>query len=406
MVQNRMCNKIAVIGIGYVGLPLLEALGANEQNEVFGFDISKERVSQVRSELASLGKHYMVTSRLSDIASANVYIITVPTPTDQQNKPDLTCLLDACKAVASVLSHRDVVIFESTVYPTMTEDVCIPLIEKSSGLCAGLDFYFGYSPERINIGDPDHTLNNTIKIVAGCDSNTTERIATIYESIKGLRVDRAVSIKVAEAAKLMENTQRDILIAFANEYSEFCAKIGSSIEDVIATASSKWNFAQVYPGLVGGHCISIDPYYLLKKAADIGISLPLVMQARRVNEDKASKVAQRLVDELRKRGFSESKQQVLILGFAYKKNCSDIRNTKVACLARELENRGCVVHIYDPLVDRAAAEKKYGISMVDKAEIQAYRYQALLVAVHHDQFKDMTLDIGLHTITIEIEQLL
>lgn len=406
IVQNKMCNRIAVIGIGYVGLPLLEAFGTNEQNEVFGYDVSEERVSQVRSQLTSLGKHYMVTNSLKDIASANIYIITVPTPTDQQNKPDLTCLLDACKAVGSVLSYSDIVIFESTVYPTMTEDVCIPLIEKSTGLCAGLDFYFGYSPERINIGDPDHTINNTIKIVAGCDMNTTERIASIYESIKGLRVHRAVSIKVAEAAKLMENTQRDILIAFANEYSEFCDKIGISIEDVIATASSKWNFAQVYPGLVGGHCISVDPYYLLEKARNIEISLPLVMQARMVNEGKASKVAQRLIDELWKRGVSESKQKVLILGFAYKKNCSDIRNTKVACLARELENRGCIVHIHDPLVDRSIVEKEYGIKVVDKSEIQSYRYQAILVAVHHDQFQDIPHYIGRSTITIEIEQLL
>ena len=403
-----MHNRIAVIGIGYVGFPLLKALGTNDKNSVIGYDISKSRVGQVRHELVLAGKTNIVTTEIGDIQSANIYIITVPTPTDKNNKPDISCLIEACKTVASVINKGDLIIIESTVYPSMTEDVCIPIIESFSGLKSILDFRFGYSPERMNVGDLEHTITNTTKVVAGCDEVTTEKIAEIYESIPNLIVEKAKSIKVAEAAKLMENTQRDILITFANEYAEFCSKIGISIYDVIKAASTKWNFARVYPGLVGGHCIGVDSYYLLKKANDLGISLPLVTQARNINDNMASKVARRLIDEINITDKCDTKPVILILGFSYKKNCADIRNTKVADLVFELESRGCDVHIYDPLVDKNDVEYQYKVKMMTIDELVKIRYDAVLEAVHHDIFNDISLHTELRNCSIiyKIDQLL
>lgn len=260
----------------------------------------------------------------------------------------------------------------------------------------------------MNVGDLEHTITNTIKVVAGCDDVTTEKIAEIYESIPNLIVEKAKSIKVAEAAKLMENTQRDILIAFANEYAEFCSKIGISIYDVIKAASTKWNFARVYPGLVGGHCIGVDSYYLLKKANDLGISLPLVTQARNINDNMASKVARRLIDEINITDKCDTKPVILILGFSYKKNCADIRNTKVADLVFELESRGCDVHIYDPLVDKNDVEYQYKVKMMTIDELVKIRYDAVLEAVHHDIFNDISLHTELRNCSIiyKIDQLL
>lgn len=403
-----MHNRIAIIGIGYVGFPLLKALETNDKNSVIGYDISKSRVMQVKHELVLAGKTNIVTTEIGDIQSANIYIITVPTPTDKNNKPDISCLIDACKTVASVINKGDLIIFESTVYPSMTEDVCIPIIESLSELKSIFDFRFGYSPERMNVGDLEHTITNTIKVVAGCDDMTTEKIAKIYESIPNLIVEKATSIKVAEAAKLMENTQRDILIAFANEYADFCSKIGISIHDVIKAASTKWNFAKVYPGLVGGHCIGVDSYYLLKKANDLGISLPLVTQARNINENMASKVARRLVNKINTTDKCDTKPVILILGFSYKKNCGDIRNTKVADLVYELENRGCQVYIYDPVVDKNEVEYLYKVKMTTIDELVKIRYHAVLEAVHHDIFNDILLHTELRNCSIiyKIDQLL
>lgn len=384
-----MHNRIAIIGIGYVGLPLLKAFGSNQNNFVIGYDISDDRVFRVRHELETEGKCLKVTANIADLSSVNVYVITVPTPIDESNNPDISCLRNACKTVASIIKKDDIVIFESTVYPGMTEEICIPLIESASKLQAASDFFFGYSPERINVGDTSHDIYNTIKIVAGCDTKTTDIIADIYETIPDLKIEKVSSIKVAEAAKLMENTQRDILIAFANEYAEFCSKVGISIYDVINAASTKWNFANVYPGLVGGHCIAVDPYYLLRKGADLGVSLPLVAQARSVNEAKPSKVALRFVDKLRNIETVKTIQAILILGLSYKKNCSDIRNTKVVQLVRELERYGYQIYVCDPLVDRNIAEKQYKIQMVTTDELKNKKVQAVLEVVHHDIFKDM-----------------
>lgn len=401
-----MQNRIAIIGIGYVGLPLLEAFGANKSNTVLGYDISEDRVIQVRHILDKKGKNFQVTTSPKDLLSANVYIITVPTPIDANYKPDITCLKEACQIVASAIKNNDIVVFESTVYPGMTEDVCIPIIEALSGLRAGADFCYGYSPERINVGDSCHNISNTTKIVAGCDVTTTENIAEIYGSIPNLKVETVASIKVAEAAKLMENTQRDILIAFANEYAEFCSKMGISIYDVINAASTKWNFAQVYPGLVGGHCIGVDPYYLLQKSEELGVSMSLVSQARHINEAKASKAAKRFVERIRSLEKENAIMTILILGFSYKKNCADIRNTKVVDLVRELECYGYHVYVCDPLVDKAQTEKQYNIQMITVEELVNTVYQAVLEVVHHDIFDNMHLNSTSLSKHFKIEQFL
>lgn len=399
-------NKIAIIGVGYVGLPLLEAFSANKNNEVRGYDISDERINNVRQEFVNSDKHIFLTSNVDDITSSNIYIVTVPTPIDKNNKPDLTCLSDACSMLSHIVKKKDVVIFESTVYPTMTENFCIPIIEAKTKIQAGKDFLYGYSPERINIGDPKHTIRNSIKIVAGCNEQATIKIADIYKSIPGLKVETVASIRVAEAAKLMENTQRDLLIAFANEYSEFCSQIGINIDDVIAAASTKWNFSKVYPGLVGGHCISVDPYYLLQKAHNIGLSLPLVSMARNVNENKVIKVVEQFVKRLQNLDTPTENKKILILGFSYKKNCADIRNTKIANLVKGIEDYGYDVDVYDPLVNKYAAEKMYGIRLVTKKEFTHCQYIGILEAVHHDVFQNMNIDNSISNYYLKIEQLL
>ncbi len=399
-------NKIAIIGVGYVGLPLLEAFNINKNNEVRGYDISKDRINNIRHRFVNSNTQLLLTSNIDDIASSNIYIVTVPTPIDEDNKPDLTCLSNVCKMLGHIVKKDDIIVFESTVYPTMTENYCIPMIEAETNLQAGIDFLYGYSPERINIGDSEHTIRNSIKIVAGCDEQTTIKIADVYKSIPGLKVKMVDCIKVAEAAKLMENTQRDILIAFANEYSDFCTQIGININDVIAAASTKWNFSQVYPGLVGGHCISVDPYYLLQKASDIGLSLPLVSTARMINENKASKVVDRFVEKLRDTDIPTENNKILIVGFSYKKNCADIRNTKVVNLVKGFENYGYKVDIYDPLVNKTAAENMYDIHFVTKEDLENHQYVGILEAVHHDLFLNLHFDDSISKLILKIEQLL
>ena len=399
-------NKIAIIGVGYVGLPLMEAFSANKSNEIKGYDISTDRINNIRRRFASYNSHLFLTSNIDDIASSNIYIVTVPTPVNDDHTPDLTPVEGASRILGQNLTKGSIVVFESTVYPTMTENYCIPIIEAGNKLQAGKDFLYGYSPERINIGDSEHTIRNSIKIVAGCDEQTTIKIADIYKSIPGLKVKTVASIKVAEAAKLMENTQRDILIAFANEFSDFCRKIDININDVIAAASTKWNFSQVYPGLVGGHCISVDPYYLLQKAYDIGVSLPLVSTARMVNENKASKVVNKFVEMLHNTDTSTENNKILIVGFSYKKNCADIRNTKVANLVKGVESYGYKVDVFDPLVNKRDAEKMYGIHFVTKEELTHYQYRGILEAVHHDVFQNLHFDDSISKIIFKIEQLL
>lgn len=398
--------KIAIIGVGYVGLPLLEAFNINKHNKVRGYDISEERINTVRQKLVNSDIRLLLTSNINEIASSNVYIVTVPTPIDKHDRPDVTCLSDVCSKLGDIVKENDIIIFESTVYPTMTEDYCIPMIEAKTKLQAGKNFFYGYSPERVNVGDSKHTLTKTIKIVAGCDEQTTKKIANNYKTIPGLKVETVANIKVAEAAKLMENTQRDILIAFANEYSDFCTQIGVDINDVIAAAATKWNYSQVYPGLVGGHCISVDPYYLLQKASDIGMALPLVSMARKVNENKVSKVVDRFLKRLRDLDATTENKKILIIGFAYKKNSADIRNTKVANIVKELTTHGYKVDVYDPLVNKNAAEEMYGIHLVTKEEYTHSHYIGILEAVPHDAFQNLNIDNSISNLTLKIEQLL
>lgn len=347
----------------------------------------------------------VVTSKLEDIAQCCIYIVTVPTPVDKNDKPDPSALCDACTKISHYIKKGDIVVFESTIFPGATEELCVPILEENSNLRLG-EFKVGYSPERINFGDSIHQLHNTPKVISASDKKTLGILFKLYSSIIDENIIKASSIKVAEAAKMYENVQRDVLIGLANEYSEFCKIIGIDIHEVTKCSSSKWNFAMVLPGLVGGHCISVDPYYLLQKASDVGISLPIVSQARKTNEAKASYVALRFVKQIQNLSISDSRHKILILGFSYKKNCSDIRNTKVVKLVQEIEHYGFCVDVYDPLVDKVIVERSYGIHMLSGNEICCANYVAILEVVHHDIFVEFKMNDDGASNIFKIEQFL
>ena len=406
-------SNICVVGLGYVGLPLFCLLSS--KYKCYGYDNDNNRIRTLvkgydskccisHKTISNTVSRSMVTSNWEDVAHCNIYIITVPTPIDHNNKPDVSALRDVCINISHLLKKDDIVIFESTVYPGATEELCVSILETHSNLRLG-EFKVGYSPERINVGDDIHQLHNTPKIVSASDKNTLDVLYTLYSSIIDKSVVKATSIKIAEAAKMYENVQRDVLIGLANEYSNFCRAIGIDIHEVTKCSSSKWNFSAVYPGLVGGHCIGVDPYYLIQKASDIGIPLPLISQARITNEEKSSQVARRFVEQVLTLEVTEPEQKVLILGVSYKKNCADIRNTKVVNLVREIEKYGYLVDVYDPLVDKVAVEELYNIHLIAKSEFCLANYRAILEVVHHDIFND--LHVGSNSSSIlTIEQFL
>ncbi len=396
---NKLINKekkVAVIGLGYVGLPL--ALEFAAKVPVIGYDINEQRLEQMRrgedpcGELpgeAFAGKEIEFTSSLEKLAEATFYIVAVPTPIDKNNKPDLSPLLGATRTIAKVLKRGDYVVYESTVYPGCTEEDCVPVLEQLSGLKAVEDFKVGYSPERINPGEKVHTLPNTIKIVSGCDEESLDLIAKVYELVVKPGVHRAPSIKVAEAAKIIENTQRDVNIALMNELSIIFSRVGINTYDVLEAAGTKWNFLRFYPGLVGGHCIGVDPYYLVHKAAEKKYHPQIISAGRFINDTMGGYIAKKLVKRLISLGVGSVGSRYLVLGITFKENVADIRNTKVMDIVNELKDYGCMVDVADPRADRDEVMREYGIDLVDFNEIKKNYYNAVVVAVAHDEYRGL-----------------
>lgn len=383
-------KKIAIVGLGYVGLPL--AMGFADKLSVIGYDINEERLAKLREgidpngELASsqlVGKDIEFTSSADKLREASFYIIAVPTPIDQHNEPDLTPLLTATRTVASVLKKGDYVVYESTVYPGCTEEDCVPLLEEISGMVYKQDFKVGYSPERINPGDKVHTLQNTVKIVSGCDDEALSEIRQIYGLIIEAGLHQAPSIRVAEAAKIIENTQRDVNIALMNELSIIFDRMGINTYDVLEAAGTKWNFLHFYPGLVGGHCIGVDPYYLVHKAKELQYHSKMINSGRFVNDSMGRYIAKKIVKKVLGLGKNILHARVLVMGMTFKENVSDIRNSKVVDMVREFIDFGAVVDVVDPYASPAAVKQEYGIELKEQPEGV---YDAIVVAVAHKDY--------------------
>lgn len=384
-------HRIAVIGLGYVGLPI--ALAFARQFRVIGFDISKARVDMMRQgedpsrELdanAFQDRDIHFTADVADLKEAHFFIVTVPTPVDEHNVPDLSYVLSASQMVGSALKRGDTVVYESTVYPGCTEEDCLPILEKVSGLKLGRDFKLGYSPERINPGDKEHTITRITKVVSGNDQEALERIAAVYGAIIEPRVFKAKSIKAAEAAKVIENTQRDLNIALMNELAIIFDKMGISTHDVLAAAGTKWNFLKFFPGLVGGHCIGVDPYYLTHKAQQFGYSPEVILSGRRVNNNMPAYIAKKLTQTLLQLGKNPSQCKVLIMGLTFKEDVADIRNSKVADLAREIMGYSVHVHLVDPHASPNEVAHEYKLTLIEEP---AGNYDAIIVAVAHAAYR-------------------
>lgn len=387
--------KIAIIGLGYVGLPLAVEFG--KKVPVMGFDIHQKRIDELQSgqdhtlevspkELKQ-ATHLSYTTNLQQLADCNFFIVTVPTPIDEFKQPDLTPLVKASESIARVLKKGDVVVYESTVYPGATEEVCIPVLEKNSGLKFNQDFYAGYSPERINPGDKLHRVTNILKITSGSTPAVADYVDQVYNLVIEAGTHKAASIKVAEAAKVIENTQRDVNIALINELALIFNKMGIDTEAVLQAAGTKWNFLPFRPGLVGGHCIGVDPYYLTHKAQAIGYHPEIILAGRRLNDGMGAYVVTQLVKAMLKKRIQVEDAKVLILGLSFKENCPDIRNTRIIDIVNELKEYHTQIDVYDPWVDAAEAEHEYGISPVQALENG--KYDAVILAVAHHQFKDM-----------------
>lgn len=393
--------KIAVIGLGYVGLPLAVEFG--KKHPVIGFDINQSRIDELNSgtdhtlevsnnELAS-AKQLQFSSDINDLAECNFYIVTVPTPIDEYKQPDLTPLVKASTAIGSVLKEGDIVVYESTVYPGATEEVCIPELERSSGLIFNEDFFAGYSPERINPGDKEHRVTNILKVTAGSTPEVADLVDDVYNLIITAGTHKAPSIKVAEAAKVIENTQRDVNIALINELAVIFNKMGIDTEAVLTAAGTKWNFLPFRPGLVGGHCIGVDPYYLTHKAQAIGYNPEIILAGRRLNDSMGEYVVTQLVKTMIKKRIQVEGAKVLILGLSFKENCPDVRNTKVIDIVDELKEYNINVDVYDPWVDADEAEQEYGISPInDLANLKTNNYDGIILAVAHQQFIEMGVE--------------
>jgi UDP-N-acetyl-D-galactosamine dehydrogenase len=384
--------KVAIVGLGYVGLPLAVALA--RKHDVVGFDISRQRIADLKQGRDStnevtadeLGKAKLrITDEPSDLSGRDVFIVTVPTPIDQANRPDFTAVLKACDIVGPALSKGAIVVFESTVFPGVTEEICAPALERASGLKAGVDFKLGYSPERINPGDRAHPIEKIVKVVAGQDAGTLDTLAELYGSIIEAGVHRAPSIKVAEAAKAIENTQRDLNIALMNEVATICHLLGIRTRDVLDAAGTKWNFLNFYPGLVGGHCIGVDPYYLTAKAEQLGYQPEVILSGRRINDRMGAYLAQCVVKLIASSGQSIINARVGILGFTFKENVPDIRNSKVIDVYRELKDFGIEPIVHDARADGEAVREEYGIELAPLDEFKGLR--ALIYAVAHDEYR-------------------
>ena len=385
-------TRIAVIGLGYVGLPLAVEFG--KKYDTVGYDIRQARVAElqggrdstleVSAEELAASPRLAFASELEAIRGCNVYIVTVPTPIDAAKRPDLTPLVKASQAIGSVLKKGDVVVYESTVYPGCTEEVCVPLLEQASGLVFNRDFHCGYSPERINPGDKLHRVTNILKVTSGSTPETADFVDALYGSIITAGTHKASSIKVAEAAKVIENTQRDVNIALINELALIFNKLGIDTLEVLEAAGTKWNFLPFRPGLVGGHCISVDPYYLTHKAQEIGYHPEVILAGRRINDGMGAHVAVQVVRLMARKGINPVGARVLVLGLAFKENCPDLRNTRVVDIIGELAGFQAKVAVYDPWVDAAEAEHEYGITPIREPKVG--EYDAIVLAVGHAQF--------------------
>ena len=390
--------KIAIIGLGYVGLPLAVEFG--KIFETIGFDINKHRVKELLAgndstfeiESYQLQKAIKLsyTTDIKDIQNCNIFIVTVPTPIDEHKKPDLTLLINASKTVGKLLKKDDIVIYESTVYPGVTEEVCVPILEQYSDLKFNQDFFCGYSPERINPGDKEHRLTNIIKITSGSTPKIAEKVDALYKTIVTAGTYKTSSIKVAEAAKVIENTQRDVNIALINELSIIFSKLNINTEEVLIAAESKWNFLPFRPGLVGGHCIGVDPYYLTHKAIGVGYYPEMILAGRRINDDMGKYVATQVIQLMTESHIHVIDSNVLIMGLAFKENCPDIRNTRVVDLIEEFNGFNCNVDVHDPWLDKVEVQQKYGITLVEKPRKRFY--DAIILAVAHNQFKELGVE--------------
>jgi UDP-N-acetyl-D-glucosamine/UDP-N-acetyl-D-galactosamine dehydrogenase len=391
----NMKNKIALIGLGYVGLPLAVEFG--KKFETIGFDINEARVQELQQgkdhtlevepdELKQAMK-LSYTTNPDEIRDCNIYIVTVPTPIDKHKRPDLTPLIKSSETIGKLLGKNDIVIYESTVYPGATVEVCVPILEHQSGLEFNQDFYCGYSPERINPGDKEHRVTTIMKVTSGSTPEIADKIDELYKSIITAGTYKASSIKVAEAAKVIENTQRDINIALINELALIFHKLNIDTEEVLKAAGSKWNFLPFRPGLVGGHCIGVDPYYLTHKAIEVGYHPEIILAGRRLNDSMASYVVEQVTKLMNNKRIHVVDANVLIMGFTFKENCPDLRNTRVVDLITELENVNCKVDVYDPWIDKVEAKREYDIMPIDVPATG--KYDTIILAVAHDEFKKM-----------------
>jgi UDP-N-acetyl-D-galactosamine dehydrogenase len=392
---NLKDTRLAIVGLGYVGLPLAVEFG--KKYETTGFDINRGRIDELRrgvdntleldaAELADAGR-LSYSSDLADIAGCNVYIVTVPTPIDQAKRPDLTPLVKASESLGKVLSRGDIVVYESTVYPGCTEEVCVPILERVSGLKFNEDFFAGYSPERINPGDKQHRVTSILKVTSGSTPETADFVDALYGSVITAGTHKASSLKVAEAAKVIENTQRDLNIALVNDLAILFNKLGIDTLEVLQAAGTKWNFLPFRPGLVGGHCIGVDPYYLTHKAQEVGHHPDVILAGRRTNDSMGPYVASEVIRLMVRKGINPVKARVLVLGLAFKENCPDLRNTRVVDIVGALRGYNAHVDVHDPWVNSAEAQHEYGLTPIENPEHGSY--DAVIVAVGHKEFVAM-----------------
>ena len=393
---HALNRVISVTGLGYVGLPLAVAFGMKFRT--IGYDVKPERIQELRAGRDRTGEvseedvgscRVEFTDNLEDLRVANFHVVAVPTPVDAAKRPDLRPVLNASESVGRILKRGDLVVYESTVYPGLTEEECIPVLEEVSNLRAGVDFKVGYSPERINPGDKEHCFRRITKVVSGQDQETLDTVAEVYGAVVEAGIFKAASIRVAEAAKVIENTQRDINIALMNELAIICERLGIETREVLRAASTKWNFLDFQPGLVGGHCIGVDPYYLTHKAERVGYSPQVILSGRRINDGMGIFIATQTVKLMARAGHSIQGSRVLVLGLTFKENCPDLRNSKVTDIVQELTDFGVQVQVHDPLADKREAMSEYGIALKELSQLEPA--DAVVIAVAHDQFREMSL---------------
>ncbi|WP_373493791.1 nucleotide sugar dehydrogenase [Aquiflexum sp.] len=427
MLKSFAESKIAIVGLGYVGLPLAVAFA--EKFATVGYDIDPKRVDQLQKghdrtlevededlkkvlvktvvELEDKNKGLLVSDAIIPISSCSIYIVTVPTPTDKHNKPVLTPMLKASEMIGKILKKGDVVIYESTVYPGVTEEECVPVLEKFSGLKFNEDFFAGYSPERINPGDKEHTVTKILKVTSGSTPEVAEYVDQLYKSVITAGTHKASSIKVAEAAKVIENSQRDINIAFVNELSKIFNLLGIDTQEVLEAAGTKWNFLPFKPGLVGGHCIGVDPFYLAQKAQEVGYHPEIILAGRRLNDSMGKHVATEVIKHMMRKDLKVIDSKVLILGFTFKEDCPDVRNTRVIDIYKELKSFDMEVDVYDPWADSKEVEHEYGITIINGNNKPVLEdYSAIILAVAHKEFKSWSIKKSEKQVIFDVKSVL